>query len=82
VWRTIWQVWSVRQRADVLKLQSVPGLLFPDVYLLGRQGVYLVRSKKLEQSNYLTILLNIVSTVITMILILEIMMIKMKTASR
>jgi len=41
-----------------------------------------VRSKKLEQSNYLTILLNIVSTVITMILILEIMMIKMKTASR
>jgi len=53
-----------------------------DVYLLGRQGVHLVRSKKLEQSNYLTILLNIVSTVITMILISEIMLIKMKTASR
>jgi len=65
VWGQIWQVRSMRQRTDVLQLQPVPGLLVPDVHLLGRQGVHLVmrmRGERSSNTDYLAIMVTMTTT--------------------
>merc|ERR1712107_953668 len=61
----IWQVRSMRQRTDVLQLQPVPGLLVPDVHLLGRQRVHLVmrmRGERSSNTDYLAIMVTMTTT--------------------
>merc|ERR1712013_793181 len=57
----ITQVRPMCQRTDVLQLQPVPGLLVPDVHLLGRQGVHLVmrmRGGRSSNTDYLAIMVT------------------------
>merc|ERR1711902_207574 len=66
VWGQIWQVRSMRQRTDVLQLQPVPGLLVPDVHLLGRQRVHLVmrmRGERSSNTDYLAIMVTMTTAI-------------------
>merc|ERR1712013_480137 len=61
----ITQVRPMCQRTDVLQLQPVPGLLVPDVHLLGRQGVHLVmrmRGGRSSNTDYLAIMVTMTTT--------------------
>merc|ERR1711962_131974 len=89
VWGQIWQVRPMRQRTDVLQLQPVPGLLVPDVHLLGRQGVHLVmrmRGGRSSNTDYLAIMVTMTTTkLVTMTIVdcitLAIMVTLMKNTS-